>query len=923
MTPTEQKKAAKRFVERWKEAEGNEQRESNSFWIELYGEVLGVPNPTHVLDFERKAKGKRIDVFHEDMGVLIENKSRGVSLDEPEQRGWIDKAKGIPRMVTPFHQAKDYANDLPYSTRPRWIVTCNFDEMRIYDLDAEWPEKQYEYVLLDELPEQCHRLQFLVSKANSRAEREKELSVEAGYIVGKLYDAFAKKYVAIDTDEAEQRSLNILITRLVFLLYAEDADILNVNDQFYSYLKNFQVGHMRQALIDLFDVLNTLERERDPYLSPELTDFPYIDGGLFAEKIVIPQFDEDLRFMLLQEASADFDWRDISPTIFGAVFESTLNPETRRAGGMHYTTIECIHKLTGPLFYDGLVAELAAIEGIKSKGDRDRKLRLFKKRLGTLDFLDPACGSGNFLTETYISLRKLENRVLEDLHGGQMAMGETVDVTINQFHGIEINDFAVEVAKTALWIAELQMNKKTMEQIDGIDIDSLPLSANDSIVCGNALRMDWGDIIPAEQCDYIVGNPPFLGYSNLSDDQKTDRASIFGDVNTVDYVACWYAKASEYTKGHHIRSALVSTNSICQGQQVKPIWDRMFSEGNHIDFCWRTFVWNSEAVDQAHVHCVIVGFSREDGVSKTIFMEDGTAHSASNINGYLEDRPNISLERRKASICNALPMVRGCGATDGGNLILESEERTELVAKCKAAEKWIKPFSMGAEYINGKDRYCLWLVGITRDELDAMPPVQERVERVREMRLASKKAATRKKAEKPWLFDEVRPPQGGSYIAVPKVSSGRREYVPMGFVTNGMIPGDMLFYIDNAGLYEFGVLMSCFHNAWVRSVAGRLKSDYRYNNTIVYNDFVWPDSTPEQRATIEACAQAVLDARDNYPEKSLADLYDPDKMPEDLLAAHKALDRAVEAAYGVDFDGDEEKIVAHLFKLYAEKTEGE
>lgn len=859
-------------------------------------------------------------MFFEDVGVLIENKSRGIDLDAPEQRG-KDKYGNI-RWVTPFEQAKWYADNItPRSIMPKWVITCNFDQIRIHDLDREDAETNYETILLKDLPNEFHRLSFFTSKAHSRIEREKQLSIRAGEVVGRLYDTFSKAYLDIENDEREQRSLNILITRIVFLLYAEDADLLQEHNAFYNYLKNFQVAHMRQALIDLFSVLKTPEEDRDPYLDPALLAFPYVNGGLFEEGIVIPRFDQTTREILLNEASIEFDWSDISPTIFGAVFESTLNPETRRAGGMHYTSVENIHKVTGPLFYDGLKDELTAIEGLKSRKERDFKLNAFRKKIASLKILDPACGSGNFLTETYLSLRKLENRVLENLYGDQMVFGlmDPIQVSIDQFFGIEINDFAVEVAKTALWIAELQMLDETREILN-MWIDALPLKSNDNIVCGNALRMDWNDVLPAGQCSYICGNPPFLGYSNLDERQREDRAFIFGKVSTVDYVACWYAKASAYTQGTHIRTALVSTNSICQGQQVKPIWDRMFAEGNHIDFAWRTFVWNSEATDQAHVHCVIVGFSREAGVPRVLYMEDGTQIHPININGYLEDKPNVSLKRRKAPLCDVPPMVRGCGATDGGNLLLEPVERDALIAKCPAAERWIRPFSMGAEFINGKDRYCLWLVGIASDELDTMPPVRERVERVRQMRLASKKKATQRKAQTPWLFDEVRPPKGDSYIAVPKVSSGRRTYIPMGFVTNGMIPGDMLFSVSNAGMYEFGILMSQFHNAWVRSTAGRLKSDYRYNNTIVYNDFVWPEPTPVQRHEIESCAQAVLEARAAHPGDSLATLYDPNKMPADLLAAHQALDAAVEAAYGVDFQGDEEKIVAHLFKLYAEKT---
>ena len=917
------KKAAEEFVGRWKTKEGSEDREARSFWIELCGEVLGVANPTHVLDFERKVQGRRIDVFFEDMGVLIEHKSRGVSLDEPEQRGWINKAQGIPRMVTPFEQAKWYADNItPRSIAPKWVITCNFDELRIYDLDVEYAAENYETITLDELPKLTHRLSFITRKENSRLEREKQLSIRAGEVVGRLYDAFSTRYHDIESDEEEQRRINILITRIVFLLYAEDAELLQERNAFYNYLKNFQVQHMRQALIDLFRVLKTPEDERDPYLSPEVSAFPYVNGGLFEADIIIPQFDINTHNILLNEASAEFDWSDISPTIFGAVFESTLNPETRRAGGMHYTSVENIHKVTGPLFYDALKDELTAIEGLKSKTERDFKLRAFRSKIASLKILDPACGSGNFLTETYLSLRKLENRVLENLYGGQMVMGllDPIQVSIDQFYGIEINDFAVEVAKTALWIAELQMLDETREILN-MWIDALPLKSNDNIHEGNALRMDWEDVLPAQECSYVIGNPPFVGYSYLDDEQKKDRLDICGKGSGfLDYVACWYFKASKYMAGHSVRSALVSTNSICQGLQVDMLWRPLFESGIQIDFCWHTFVWNSEAADQAHVHCVIVGFSRLGG-SKTIYNSKGVPHAASNINGYLLDGPSQFIAKRAKPLCNVPPMAQGHKPAEHGCLLLSAKERDELVGSEPAAERWIRPFSTGAEFINGQDRYCLWLHGITDEELDALPLVKQHVEACRAWREAQVKTGDAYRYRTtPHLFKVCNYFHDVPYIGIPKVSSGRRTYVPMGFVTDGMIPGDKLYFVESDSLYLFGVMQSQFHNAWIRVVAGRLKSDYSYANTIVYNNFVWPDATENQRERVEASAQKVLDARAKHPDSSLADLYDPDKMPDNLIAAHKALDAAVEAAYGVDFGGDEEKMVAHLFKLYAEKT---
>lgn len=924
MTPNEQKRAAKDFVARWKAAEGNEQRESNSFWIELCMNVLGIANPTQHLDFERKVKGRRIDVFYEDRSILIENKSRGIDLDEPEQRG--KDRRGNVRWVTPFEQAKWYADNItPRSVMPKWIITCNFDEIRIYDLDREDAETSYETITLDELPDQYHRLSFFTRKENSRLEREKQLSVKAGEVVGKLYDSFSKAYRDIENDEREQRSLNILITRIVFLLFAEDAELLHERDAFYKYLKNFQVNHMRQALIDLFSVLKTPKEERDPYIDPDLAAFPYVNGGLFEADIIIPQFDENTRFILLQEASAEFDWKDISPTIFGAVFESTLNPETRRAGGMHYTSIENIHKLTGPLFYDALKDELTAIEGAATEKERKFKLQAYRQKLSSLKFLDPACGSGNFLTETYLSLRKLENRVLEDLYGGQMVMGafDPIQVTVDQFYGIEINDFAVEVAKTALWIAELQMLDET-RQILSMWIDPLPLETNDNIHEGNALRLDWNDVLPASECSYVIGNPPFIGYANLTAEQKKDRTAIFGKSGgTLDYVACWYKMSADYMRDTHAHAALVSTNSICQGQQVEPLWKPLFADGIHIDFAWRTFVWNNEATDQAHVHVIIVGFSRETANTKRLFDGD-SMRTCANINGYLADTPNAFVSRSSMPICEGIPeMAKGFQATDHGYLLLSPEERADLLAKEPGAARWVRPFSMGAEFVNGKDRYCLWLEGITDEELAALPHVKERVDACRAWRLAQTQTGDAYKLrDTPHLMRPCGKFRDGIYIGVPKVTSGRRMYIPMGFVTNGMIPGDKLYFIPSDSLYVFGVLMSQFHNAWMRMTAGRLKSDYSYGNIITYNNLVWPDATESERAAIEDGAQAVIAARKAHPGDTLADLYDPDRMPDDLRAAHDALDAAVEAAYGVDFHGDKEKIVAHLFKLYAEKTGG-
>ncbi|MDO4442454.1 MAG: N-6 DNA methylase [Slackia sp.] len=932
----EQKRAAKAFVERWKTLACVEEEHSRSFWIELLQDVYGLKNATHALEFERKVKGRKIDVFYEDMGVLVEMKGRGISLDEATVRS----KKAGPE--TPYQQAKWYADNLPFSIRPRWIVTCNFDEFRIYDQEKERQE-EYVSLALDELLEQLHLLGFLTDAKNSRIEREKQLSVQAGELVGKLYTQLSGQYKNIETDAREQRSLNVLIVRLVFLLYAEDSGLMHEKDAVLNYLKDYRADQMRQALIDLFRVLDTPEEQRDPYLPENLLAFPYVNGGLFGDDIVVPQFTDDIRLDLLLEASQKFDWSGISPTIFGAAFESTLNPATRRAGGMHYTSIENIHKVIDPLFLDDLRAELAEIEGEKIEKNRKLKLKRFQKKLGSLRIFDPACGSGNFLTESYLSLRRLENRVLESLQGDQIGMGfgdesTPIEVSIDQFYGIEINDFAVSVAKTALWIAEEQMMEETSEILLQ-PFDFLPLKSNGNIHEGNALRMDWSDVLPAEECSFIVGNPPFYGAKMQSDSQRADLFEVFHgakNCGTVDYVSGWYIKAAEYMSDR-TRAAFVSTNSICQGEQVASVWKPVYETGVHIDFAYDTFRWRNEASGQAHVFVIIVGFSKCGAKEKTLFHHvspdaESVASHPDVINAYLSPAPDTFVCNRKKPLC-AIPLIGiGSQPIDDGNYLFTIEEKEAFLETEPAAAKFFREWLGSREFLNGCPRWVLWLGNATPEDLDGLPECRKRIEAVREFRLSSKRSQTVKAAAKPEHFGTEIIPNSTSII-VPKVSSERRRYVPMGFIGPETLCSDLVFLIPDATLYHFGVLHSQFHNAWMRTVCGRLESRYRYSGGVVYNNFAWPGVTretldapveeavaPEVRSRIESCAQAVLDARAAHPDKTLADLYDPDKMPADLLAAHQALDTAVEAAYGVDFNGDEERIVAHLFKLYAELT---
>lgn len=649
MTDTQQRAAAKAFAKNWKDR-GYEKGDSQIFWVELLTTVFGVTEISQFISFEDQVHLDHtsfIDGYIEKTHVMIEQKSINKSLTAA-----IRQSDGS--MLTPFEQAKRYSSELPYSKRPRWIVTSNFQSFYIYDMEK--PGGDPEIIHLEDLEKEYYRLQFLVDEGNTNLQREMEVSIAAGEIVGLLYDALAKQYVDPTTERA-MKSLNILCVRIVFCLYAEDAGIFGQHGMFHDYLEEFDARKMRKAMIELFQILDTKPEDRDPYLkddNPQLAAFPYVNGGLFAnEDIEIPPFTEEIRNLLLEKASADFDWSEISPTIFGAVFESTLNPETRRSGGMHYTSIENIHKVIDPLFLDDLKNELKEIQQITVQKTKDKKLRDFQTKLSNLRWLDPASGSGNFLTETYISIRRLENEVIKALQRGQITFGfnesSPIHVSIDQFYGIEINDFAVTVAKTALWIAESQMMKET-EDIVHMNLDFLPLTTNAFIVEGNSLQIDWESVVPKNQVSYIMGNPPFVGYSLQSKEQKNDILSIYVDekgkpyktAGKIDYVAGWYFKAAQFMQGTAIRTAFVSTNSITQGEQVAGVWKPLYDRfGIHIDFAHRTFIWDSEASVKAHVHCVIVGFSEKTNSEVRYIYSGERYQEAKNINAYLLEAPDI------------------------------------------------------------------------------------------------------------------------------------------------------------------------------------------------------------------------------------------------------------------------------------------
>lgn len=921
MTDAMQRAAAKKFAADWK-GKGYEKGHSQAFWLALLRDVYGVEHPEQFILFEEQVHLDHtsfIDGSIPATHVLIEQKGIGKDLKKP-----IKQSDGT--FLTPFQQAKRYAAELPYSMRPRWIVTCNFAEFHIYDMER--PSGEPEVIKLENLGTEYYRLQFLVDTGNTNIKKEMEISLQAGEVVGVLYDALLKQYKEPDNPET-LKSLNKLCVRLVFCLYAEDAGIFGGHSMFHDYLAACDVKDVRRALIDLFIVLDTKPEDRDPYMDEALAAFPYVNGGLFAdEHIEIPRLDENIVELLLHRASEDFNWSEISPTIFGAVFESTLNPDTRRSGGMHYTSIENIHKVIDPLFLDDLRTELEEIKEITVLRTRNQRLKDFQTKLSRLTFLDPACGSGNFLTETYLSLRRLENEVLSILQNGQITFGDLgafnpIQVSIGQFYGIEINDFAVTVAKTALWIAESQMMKET-EDVVHMSLDFLPLKSYANIAEGNALRMDWETVISKYKLSYIMGNPPFVGYAYQSAEQKADLQAVEPEAGkNIDYVAGWYFKAAQLMQGNSLRTAFVSTNSITQGEQVCAVWRPLYEKyGVHIDFAHRTFRWDSEASLKAHVHCVIVGFSIAPNQAKKRLYTSDRVQIVENINAYLLNAPDTFVDRRAKPLCAVPEMCKGSQPTDGGNLLLSPDEYAELIKQETAAQKYIKPILGAEEFLNGKKRYCLWLKGIAPQELVKLPKVRERVEAVRELRLASKKAATRKWADMPTLFTEDRQPDE-NYIVVPKVSSERRRYVPMGFLTPETICSDLVFMIPNATIYHFGVLSSNVHMAWTRAVCGRLKSDYRYSNTMVYNNFPWPEPTEEQRAKIEQTAQAILDARALYPDSTLADLYDEVMMPPELRRAHQENDRAVMRAYGFSIkEMTETSCVAALMELY-EKLSGE
>ena len=925
MTPREQRQAAKDFAATWLPKNlGDEKQHTHNFWISLLSDVFGVEGAyRRYIDFERKVRlpgGKWgfIDGYIPDTKVLIEQKSRGIPLDKK-----ADQSDGSP--LTPAEQGMRYATAMNLSEQPRWVIACNFDQFEIYDQDNR--EAPPVTVSLANFEEEFRRLSILVDQEAESVPYETTLSVAAGALIGKLYKAILKQYGEQTPEKVRDHSLNVLCVRLAFCLYAEDSGLFGEFGLFHDYLKSFKPEDMREALIALFKVLDTPVEERDPYLKPELAVFPYVNGGLFQDddehRIVIPRFTEEIADILLKEASEGFDWRNISPTIFGAVFESTLNKETQRKGGMHYTSVENIHKVIDPLFLDELKAEYKSILAYKVTGQRDNALRKFVKKLGNLTFLDPACGSGNFLTETFLSLRRLENDALRLTTHGQEAWGVDLDkiisVHIDHFYGIEINDFAVSVAKTALWIAEHQMAQETMD-IFKQDLNFLPLKSYSNIHEGNALRMDWSEVVPKEKLNYIMGNPPFVGYKLQNETQKADLRPLFGDIKTIDYVSGWFYKAAEIASQTSVLCGFVSTNSISQGEQVSSVWKPLFDKfGIHIDYAYRTFKWGSEAKDPAAVHCVIIGFSCIANKRKNIYVGDKLI-VANNINPYLVDSDNIFVEPRNNPICVCEPMLYGSEPREGGYLLLSEEERAELIAETPVMKSCVKRFMSADDFINDRVRYCLWFEKEDVSKARTSKIVRNRLQSCREFREKSKQVQAHQAASTPYLFASPRQPKS-DFLIIPIVSSENRKYVPIGYLHRDVVVSNAVFTIANASYFTFGVLTSSVHMAWMRAVCGRLKSDYRYSNKIVYNTFIWPNPTDAQRDKIERTAKTILESRAMSPNSSLADLYDETTMPPELIKAHRENDRAVMKAYGFKPSMTEAEIVAELLKRYQARVE--
>jgi hypothetical protein len=884
--------------------EKSERAEAQTFWNGFFN-VFGIER-RRVAVFEKqvklsrvgeKVKNGRIDAFWKGM-LLVEHKSAGADLERA------------------YEQATDYFDGLPERDLPRYIVVSDFAQFRLYDLETGGDWK----FALKEFPKHIKRFGFMAGYRTQEVREQDPVNVEAAERMGKLHDLLkASGYTG--------HALEVLLVRVLFCLFADDTGIFN-RQSFREYIEEKTApdgSDLGLHFAQIFQVLNTPPERRQRNLDDALAAFQYVNGRLFEEQLPLASFDAKMRATLLDCAA--LDWSAVSPAVFGAMFQSVMDDKARRNLGAHYTSETNILKLIKPLFLDDLRAEFSRIK------NNVKRLFEFHKRLRTLVFFDPACGCGNFLVIAYRELRLLELDILRTvlaMEKGQQHLNvfNLVQVNVDQFHGIEIEEFPAQIAQVALWLVDHQMNQLVSSEF-GHYYARLPLVTSPHIVHGNALQLDWEQVVPKERLPYLFGNPPFVGKQYQTDEQKADLGAVFAGMDgagVLDFVAAWYVRATQYMAGTRIKAAFVSTNSLTQGEQVGVLWPELFRRGLRIHFAHRTFQWTNEARGVAAVHCVIIGFGFFESDRHTLFdyadiKGEPQAREVSTINAYLVEAPTVFLQKIRQPICNwAPPIAFGSMPNDGGHLLLSPEEKKELLQKEPEAKPYLRRLMGSEEFINGIERWCLWLADTGPDQLRRLPLVMERVEKVREARAASKRETTRELARFPTRFGEMRQPQG-RYVAIPEVSSENRLYIPIAFLEPSVVATNKLYTIDGGTLFHFGILQSAMHLAWTRAVCGRLKSDIQYSAGIVYNNFPWPaDVQAKQVTTIEAAAKAVLDTRAKYANASLADLYDALAMPEDLTKAHAALDRAVDAAYGQKgFSSDTDR-VAFLLKLYSEYT---
>lgn len=878
------------FSREWQD-ESSEDAEAKSFWDAFFN-IFGVSR-RRLASFERRVKKADgadgyIDVFWKGV-LLVEHKSRGKSLDRA------------------YSQAKDYFPGLKDRDLPRYILVSDFASFRLYDLDAN---TQHDFAL-KELQKNVRLFGFVAGYESRSYGKETQASIRAVEKLGVLHDQ-------LEDAGYKGHDLERLMVRLLFCMFAEDAGAFEPR-QFQDYVEQRTKedgSDLGQYLAKLFEVLNQPEDARGKNLDEQLAAFRYVNGKLFDERLAIPDFTSTMRESLLEAAA--LDWAQISPAIFGSLFQSIKDRAARRAGGEHYTSEQNILKALRPLFLDRLDDELKA-------ATTPRKLKELHVKLRGIRILDPACGCGNFLVVAYRELRLLELEILKRLR--DEAQLHLVNVNVDQFYGIEIEEFPAEIAQVALWLTDHQMNMQVSE-VTGNYYVRLPLKTAPHILCGNALTTDWSSLIAPKELSYIVGNPPFSGARTMTPKQKADLLNVFDgtkNAGNLDFVACWHRKTADYmARNKNIRAAFVSTNSITQGEQAGILWPDLFERGVRINFAHRTFQWTSEARGKAAVHCVIIGFALEDAPQKWLFdyetpKAEPHALQVGNINPYLVEAANFTLSDRSRPICEAPAFRTGNQPIDGGNYLFTPEERDEFVKKEPAAAPYFRRWLGADEFINGYNRWCLWLGDCPPEELRKMPEAIKRVEAVRQFRLASSREVTRRLADTPRRFAFETIPTS-HYLAIPEVSSERRYYIPIGFLGPETFSSNLMKVATDATPYHFGVLTSLMHMAWTRAVCGRLESRYRYSAGIVYNNFPWPEPTDKQRESIEKLAQAVLEARAAHKGATLADLYDPNTMPVDLLKAHQALDRAVDAAYGAPKFSSEAERVKFLFALYQKIT---